>query len=183
MLRSRGFTLIEVLVTITIMVILMTLAVVNLRSTQVNARDAERKADIEAIARHLDSLYTRGLPSSLNVPRGSYPNTVIMNDAANRDLIFADLPKSILIDPTKTTSAQSIFMATNILTGTDAENSPAASVLPAPGNDYPYVYQPIADDGTLCDNNPSGEVCRKFNIYTWIEGQPKQSTRIASRYQ
>jgi prepilin-type N-terminal cleavage/methylation domain-containing protein len=183
MLRSRGFTLIEVLVTITIMVILMTLAVVNLRSTQVNARDAERKSDIESIARHLDSLYIRGFPASLNIPRGSYPSTVVMNDATNRNLIFADLPKELLIDPGKTTSSETIFMATNIFTGTDAKNSPATSVLPAPGNDYPYVYQPIADDKTLCDNNPAGEVCRSFNIYTWIEGQEKQSIRIASRHQ
>jgi len=42
------------------MAILLTLGVVNLRSSQISARDAERKADIETIAQHLETFYTSG---------------------------------------------------------------------------------------------------------------------------
>ena len=40
-MKARGFTVVEILVVIIIMAILLTLAVVNVRSTQINARDAE----------------------------------------------------------------------------------------------------------------------------------------------
>ncbi len=77
MRMSRGFTLIEILVTISIMVILLTLAVANLRSTQVQARDTERRNDAESIARGLEERYNLGnttatLPAGY-VNKGSYP--------------------------------------------------------------------------------------------------------------
>lgn len=74
---SRGFTLIEILVTIVIMVILLTLAVANLRSTQIQARDTERRNDVESIARGLEQRYNLGntkatLPTGWT-NKGSYP--------------------------------------------------------------------------------------------------------------
>lgn len=187
MKRSSGFTLVEILVTITIMVILMTLAVASIRSTQVRARDEDRRNDVENIARHLDSLYTRGVSfpytdsTATDVTatlKGSYPSTLQMSDPESRDTIFADLPPATLIDPSKESSSESLLMAENTLTGLDA-NIAASSVLPAPGADFPYVYQPLADDGTLCDTD--AKVCRKFNIYYQIENTPKISGVVKSR--
>ncbi len=63
-MRRRGFTIVELVIVITIMAILLTLGVVNLRSAQANARDTERKTDIESIAQHLETYYTSGTDSS-----------------------------------------------------------------------------------------------------------------------
>ena len=57
---NRGFTIIELVIVITIMAILLTLGVVNLRGSQANGRDAERKTDIETIAQHLETYFTSG---------------------------------------------------------------------------------------------------------------------------
>ena len=53
MLR-RGFTIVELIITITIMGILLVLAVVNVSGTQAQARDDERKADVESISLNLE---------------------------------------------------------------------------------------------------------------------------------
>lgn len=59
-MNRRGFTIIELVIVITIMGILMTLGVVNLRSSQANSRDTERRLDIDTIAQHLESYYSSG---------------------------------------------------------------------------------------------------------------------------
>jgi prepilin-type N-terminal cleavage/methylation domain-containing protein len=59
-MRRRGFTIVELIIVITIMAILMTLGVVNLRGSQAGGRDTERKTDVESIAQHLESYYTSG---------------------------------------------------------------------------------------------------------------------------
>ena len=56
----RGFTVIEVLVTLVIMSILLGLGTVGIRASLVNGRDAERAADIEIIARGLEAYYNKG---------------------------------------------------------------------------------------------------------------------------
>lgn len=63
-MTRRGFTIVELIITITIMGILLTLAVVNVNATQVSARDDQRKADVEAIANHLESFYASGASSN-----------------------------------------------------------------------------------------------------------------------
>ena len=50
---NRGFTVVEILVTLVVMAIILTLGTVNLRSSLANGRDSERKSDIESITRGL----------------------------------------------------------------------------------------------------------------------------------
>ena len=177
--RTRGFTIIELLITITVMAILMTLAVVNLRSTQINARDAERKSDVEAMAKRLDSLYSSGFPTAAASLKGSYPSTVQMADVTTRSAIFRDIPAAALVEPLKESSTESVFVATNTNTGTDLSDA-VTSVQPIPNIDAPYIYQPLDDNGALCTNHTAP--CRKFNLYTWIEGDTSQAIRVESRY-
>ena len=170
--RHRGFTLIEILVTITIMVILMTLGVASLRGTQVRARDEDRRNDAENITRHLDSQYAKGysfpFDSTTVTQRGSYPTTAQFTDSAARAAIFEYLPAAVLIAPNNTNSDDSIFAAIN-----DIETT--SGVLPSPEANGAYVYQPISD---VAIANPEGspattklcidyllQTCRRFNLY------------------
>lgn len=162
-----GFTLVEILITITIMVILLTLAVVNLQSSQVDARDAERRADAESIVRQLDSLYTTGYPSATYLSKGQYPSTLYMNYPSIRDEFFKDLPPSTLISPSaddSTTSSLVIATGTGS-TGVISESPSGMTSSPSLSSTDVYVYQPVANNGTLCNHNPTGETCQRFNLY------------------
>ena len=53
-MTRRGFTIVELVITITIMGILLTVAIVNLNATQANGRDAERRGDVESLALNIE---------------------------------------------------------------------------------------------------------------------------------
>jgi prepilin-type N-terminal cleavage/methylation domain-containing protein len=53
-MSKRGFTIIEIVIVITIMGILLTLAVAGISSSQINARDTERTQDMTALTAHLE---------------------------------------------------------------------------------------------------------------------------------
>lgn len=55
--RSRGFTIIELLVVIVVIGILVGLLLPNLFSTQQRGRDADRKNDLKAIQQQLEAYY------------------------------------------------------------------------------------------------------------------------------
>lgn len=75
-MNQRGFTVVEIIITISIMGILLLLTVVGVNGSQANARDSERKADIEVIGTQLESFYNSGLPTTSSVP-------TITNQATN----------------------------------------------------------------------------------------------------
>lgn len=55
MKSSAGFTLVELLITIAIIAILTTVGAVSYGNVQMNARDSKRQAEIEAIAKALET--------------------------------------------------------------------------------------------------------------------------------
>ena len=151
-MNRRGFTIVELAVVITVMGILLVLGVVNLDSAQANARDSERKTDVETIATHLETFYTFGTDGSTTT--GSYPSTSIIGQEKTflRDID----PKSLA---TPGASSSSLTAATNNLqTVTDV--SPQSTI-------SQYVYQPMQNDGTLCTLDT--QECRKFNLYYRLE--------------
>lgn len=76
-MKRRGFTIVELLIVITIMGALLILSVANLRGSQISARDSERKTDVETIALHLDNFYVFGSDTSTTL--GRYPSTTLTN--------------------------------------------------------------------------------------------------------
>lgn len=58
--NPQGFTLIELMVVISIIAVLSVVGVTLFNTAQKNARDARRKADIEAISKALEANYTSG---------------------------------------------------------------------------------------------------------------------------
>lgn len=179
MKRHSGFTLIEMMIAVTIMVILLTLAVVVVSSSRSDARDKERQGDVANIARFLEGYYQNG-------PKGSsYPSTIDIN-SSNIESTFADFELDNLKAPRQ--DSYSLIPATN-------NNETNNGVRPLPTVDQ-YVYQPLADSSYdmgvtrycagyssvcgVCDN--SIMKCRKFNIFYRTESD-NQVHKVTSKIQ
>lgn len=151
----RGFTIVELIIIITIMGILLVLGVVNLRGTQANARDEERKTDIDTIALHLENFYTSG--NDVSTTFGDYPSTAIIG---NELATLRDIDPKSLVAPGGLTSSSLV-----------AEVNPTPLQTTAGVNPQPttvqYVYQPLQADGTLCTT--AVQECRKFNLFYKLE--------------
>lgn len=155
----RGFTVVELIIVITIMGILLVLGVVNLRGSQISARDAERKADVEAIALHLESFYTNGRDGSTTL--GRYPSTGLVTSPAATSIQtnLRDIDLKSVMAPGITDPANTLIIATNTTQTT-------AGILPQPTIDQ-YIYQPLQQDGTLCTSG--AQMCQKYNLYYRLE--------------
>ena len=178
-MKRRGFTIVELVITITIMGILLTLAVVNLNASQANARDAERKSDAEAIAANLEAYYnnTNSGMSSYN-GGGYYLGTQMIGDVSAVRTFLPDLdPKTLRAPGVADSSPISFIAATNnVATVAGVTPQPSAS------NDV-YVYQPLARDNTLCPESSSTNLaCVKFNIFYFQESSGTVQM-ITSRHQ
>jgi prepilin-type N-terminal cleavage/methylation domain-containing protein len=170
-MKQYGFTLIELVITITIMTILLALAVVNLESTQANQRDAERASDTAAIANNLETYYKTGV--SPTTALGRYPSTAVLTDGeTSARTFFPAIDLEILIAPEATSVATSFIPATNNV-------ETATGVLPQPTKSQ-YVYQPIQTNTSLCTDG--SQECRRFSLYyrTEIDNTVK---KVTSRHQ
>lgn len=149
---QRGFTVVEIIITITIMGILLLLAVVNLNASQMSNRDAERVADVESIALNLEAFYGTG--QDTNVRLGRYPATDILSDGVTslkanlRDLDLKSVTAPGIADP----------LNTFIVAGTASAQTPTKDQ---------YIYQPLQGDNTLCTT--SSQDCRTYTIYYFLE--------------
>jgi len=147
-MNRRGFTILELIIVITVMGILMIVGVINLSGTMANARDAERRSDAESIAMRLEEFFSSGNGIATNM--GRYPST---NEfIGHESSILPDLDKKSLMSPNESSPS--------LISATDANSqSPPANQ---------YIYQPLFADGSLCVQ-ANTDKCRKFNIYYHIE--------------
>lgn len=194
-MRRNGFTVVELVITMAIMAILLGLAVVSLISTQANGRDAERKSDIETIARGIEQRYSRGfaipsdgsgqptsatLPSPISLNEGSYPSTQEMSylmGSANSNFSPATLLNKNFITDNLPGTDLSSFSAPNNgnLIVSSSRNTPNVSTL---GNNY--MYTPLNAAKKLCTN--INTTCASFTLYYVSEvGGTVQA--IGSRHQ
>ena len=157
-MTRRGFTVVELIITVTIMGILLTLAVVNLNSTQVGARDTERKEDIAAIATNLEAYYRNGLETSTVI--GRYPSTgLTVSGETSLRASLRDIDFKSATAPGSANVAATFVAATN-------NNQTTTGVAPQPTTSQ-YVYQPLQPDGSLCTGGTQD--CRKFNLFYRLE--------------
>lgn len=74
---AKGFTMIEILITLVIMVILLALGVASFINLQAQDRDKERESDIAAIQRGLEEYYKSGDSRVVGAAtQGTYPGTL-----------------------------------------------------------------------------------------------------------
>ena len=157
-MNRRGFTVVEMIITVTIMGILLTLAVVSVNTSLVRARDDERRADVESIGLALESFYRTGSANSTEF--GVYPSVGILATVVALNTALPDLTNETFLAPNNDIMLSSFIPATNAITTT-------AGVTPQPSIAQ-YVYQPLKANGTLCAAIDTD--CRKFNLYFRLEG-------------
>jgi type IV pilus assembly protein PilE len=157
----RGFTLVEIVIVIAIMGVLLTLAVAGISNSQTNARDAERKADIDALSANLESFYRTGATGAATAA-GRYPSTVIAGNEATLRSILRDVDPKAATAPNATNASTSFIAATN-----EIQSITGVTPLPTTGQ---YVYQPLQANGSgwaLCTTE--AQECRKYNLYYRLE--------------
>lgn len=170
MKTRAGFTVVELMIIIAIIGILAGLSVVNLRQSLPDSRDSERRADVQNISVHLDSLWMKGYPGAV-VGKGSYPSTTHLNTSSAITQLFAEIDSKILTSPSASAGTVSLVMATNNIATT-------SGVTPAPTEET-YVYQPLNSTGALC--TLTTDECRRYNLYYKLESGPIE--KITSKNQ
>lgn len=179
----HGFTVVEIAVVITIMAILLVLGIGSYTSSQVNARDHERKTTANNIAQALERFYRSGntTQSGTTYPSGSYPAADLASNAAFLSSILPGLDRNSY-NYSFNTSPASSFLAP--LT---SDNPPQESVSTNVNNATTtanIVYQPIRWTGSAwapCTTAASQE-CRRFKLYYRSEATNTVQT-IESRVQ
>ena len=187
--KQNAFSLVEMLVVVTILLIIMTMSVVGVRGMQKSSRDNERKVDIETIATNLETLYAKEMRNASDViikPQGSYMpvsgnyNTVelaivpeFLNElergaatAPNKTTGLKTVPKSIC-----NSTSPNISNSTTCFVNTTALNNELTYVKITTDN---YIYVPYADANRICTVAlvQSGTTCRSFKLYYVLEGSP-----------
>jgi prepilin-type N-terminal cleavage/methylation domain-containing protein len=157
-MNRRGFTIVELIIVITIMAILLVLAVVNLRGSQISARDDERKADIDNLALHLEIFYNSGRDGSTSLGRYTSTGLTTSGVASIQDNL-RDMDLKSVMAPGITNPLDTLLMAAN----TDESTT---GVLPQPTINQ-YVYQPLQQNGTLCTSG--AQMCQRFNLFYRLE--------------
>lgn len=110
--QSKGFTLVELLVVVSIIAILSVIGLTIFTSAQANARDARRKADIDAIANTIEATRAPATVFYLSLPSTGFSGSTVPMDnnnstTASNYCIMTSTGTSVPGDPTTWTSTSS----------------------------------------------------------------------------
>lgn len=200
MIRPQGFTVVELMVVMVVMAILLTLGVASFSSSQTNARDAERSADMATVAKGLEARYLKGntIISASYISQGAYPSVNEILQAENQTVSGLPAPSGVYIDqllpgtklanfypPTASSSAD--ISTTFKVICTNNTTSPCASSVTAEdstkinaainGSSSVYVYEPIDASNNICFSS----LCVRYNLYYLTEAGTLQT--VASKHQ
>lgn len=89
-MRQRGFTLVELLVVVSIIAILSVIGIAIFTNTQVDARDAKRKGDLDALAQALEASYGKDTtnPQTYKLDSANFNNNKIPVDGGTLGYCF-----------------------------------------------------------------------------------------------
>lgn len=167
MKHLRGFTIVEIIVVITVIGILATIGIVSYSGMQVRARDTERKADAESMQSALETFYEQN---------GRYPAYIYVgnNDPSNAELAKSPdfytttlrLPSAALIAPSatgtssswqwNTTPTASTYSLTTYSSSSPTNTLCQATTIPAP-NCVRYVIRWLKES-----DNSTQQIISKF---------------------
>ncbi|MEO8912058.1 MAG: type II secretion system protein [Candidatus Saccharimonas sp.] len=191
-MRSRGFTIIELIVVITIIAILLTLSTIQLSKNQANARDTKRGADISTIARGLEIRYKEGNPmitSPSYVAPGSYPGVNEMLHAtgqSNATFTPTQISDGYVSDDFPGTTPQnftppnadSTFQGFNVSCASSCGAALPDSSMDSLVTPDTYYYQPVDASGNVCMQGN----CVRFELF-WRSEVDDTLYKIGSQHQ
>lgn len=177
----KGFTIVELMVTVVVLIILTMLLVTRLVFTQMGGRDQERKTDINTIATGLEVYYQNGSPNG-SVPKGYYPGADQVDTAATTSPPFKDLLEGVsginYEAPGGPINGNVNFNAPRLI-GTNPDGSYTDSEVRGILMYYPYTYQVLKRDNFPCYTSLD---CVKYNLY-YIDEQSNTVIKIRSKNQ
>lgn len=88
--RSKGFTIVELLIVIVVIAILATLVIVTFTGIQQKARDSQRQTDINAVDSHLEAYFAES---------GNYPTLANLQDGTWVSANLKGLDPQALVGP------------------------------------------------------------------------------------
>jgi prepilin-type N-terminal cleavage/methylation domain-containing protein len=142
--KSKGFTIVELLIVIVVIGILATLVIVTFTGIQKKARDSQRQTDINALDSHIEAFYASN---------GYYPNLTDMQSPSFISGNLKGLDQAALADPN--TPAGDIDGTHTGIKGTaDSKH---------------YGYKVTQSDGTTsCESDDT--TCAVFTLTADLEG-------------
>ncbi len=165
-MRYKGFTVVEMVVVITIIGVLASLATVQLLRSETVSRDKQRADDVTSISLTLQDIYDTGqvddsiiasgdVSVTNSVPMG-YPSTQLVNSSYMSMAQASGILQSIRLDARKSPNLHSgaVSPSFSIVAATstaDLDNGAktAGGIALSTTNDV-YVYQPFDSNGALC---------------------------------
>ncbi|HUC89391.1 MAG TPA: type II secretion system protein [Patescibacteria group bacterium] len=147
--KQNGFTIIELMVVIIILVILGTLVALTYSGVQTKNRNAERQSSINSLQGQLEAYYAQ---------TDKYPTLASLNDANWRSKNLKNLPANALQDPKWSKSSKKCASSSRAI----AAGSPTEDC---------YSYQVTGSDGSACDNAKIN--CAHYTLTAMLEGGDK----------
>lgn len=133
--RRDGFTLIELMITLVVMVALMSLGVAAISNLQAQGRDKEREEDMAIIARGLEAYYNNGNPKVAD-RKGTYPNGAELDAIISNNYLGDALPGVSTQSITAPNKTAAEFFNAGSDTSTDVDTALASGK---------YVYIPYVN--------------------------------------
>ena len=153
--RSRGFTIVELLIVIVVIAILATLVIVTFTGIQQKARDSQRQTDINAVDSHVEAFYAQ---------YGAYPTVTQIQNSAWRTKYMKGLDPDALLAP-------------NSSTAIDATASTNGKYQYAPTQDDGTTACTGTDVTTTGDTPVVDTLCTKFTVTAKLEGSTTPYTK------
>ncbi|MDB5162917.1 MAG: hypothetical protein JWO54_503 [Candidatus Saccharibacteria bacterium] len=151
----RGFTILELVVIITVLGIITGIVVISSVGYRNRASDSERVSDVEVITRSLERYYrTRPVSSGATYP-----------DASTTTAAF-----ETIVDESDATKAPG--QTTNSITITNTAGNKTPTIAQ-------YVYQPLNVDGTICTTAP----CARYKLFYHLDSTDVVVTKDSLRQQ
>lgn len=155
--NKKGFTIVELIVTMVIIALLATIATISLANVQRQARDSRRSSNASTVAENLEKYFTRN---------GEYPSVSQMTNAAGSSVqSLLGLPNgTALLDPSAASGTSNSWKSG----GATSSNR--------------LTYSGNTDNSASCiTGNTATDSCTDFKIQYYNE-QDKSITTVTSRH-